>query len=203
MGQVRNLLRGIGFTLGEPPSRLLSAVDRAAAGLGIDAVATVIVAQIEQDAAHRAAGTRLLRWSNAGHLPPLLIDADGSTRYLDTSSDLLLGFDPDTARHDHEQLLAPGSAVLLFTDGLVERRGAHLQDGLDWLAAIAASLTRAGADLEQLCDGLLAAVGGHLDDDVALLALRAHPEDAPRPPEAGPAHVPAGLPPAEDTSPNL
>ncbi|GAB3257036.1 hypothetical protein GCM10027586_19240 [Kineococcus gypseus] len=203
MGQVRNLLRGIGFTLGDPPARLLSAVDRASAGLGLEAVATALVAQIEQDGAHRAAGTRLLRWSNAGHLPPLLIEADGSTRYLDTGADLLLGFDPEAERHDHEQLLAPGSAVLLFTDGLVERRGAHLSDGLDWLAATAASLTRAGADLEQLCDGLLAAVAGHLEDDVALLALRAHPEDAPRPPGAGPAHVPAGLPPAEDASPDL
>ncbi|WP_432573492.1 GAF domain-containing SpoIIE family protein phosphatase [Kineococcus sp. SYSU DK005] len=203
MGQLRNLLRGIGFTLGDPPSRLLSAVDRASAGLGIEAVATAIVAQIEQDAAHRAAGTRLLRWSNAGHPPPLLIDADGTTRYLDTGADLLLGFDAEVERHDHEQLLAPGSAVLLYTDGLIERRGAHLQDGLDWLAATAATLTREGADLEQLCDGLLAAVAGHLDDDVALLALRAHPEDAPRPPEAGPAHVPAGLAAAQDASPEL
>ena len=91
MGQLRNLVRGIGFTMGEPPAKVLSAVDRAAAGLGIDTVATAVVAQVEVDDAHRATGTRLLRWSNAGHLPPLLVEADGTARFLEADSDLVLG----------------------------------------------------------------------------------------------------------------
>ena len=50
-----------------------------------------------------------------------------------------------------------------------------------------------GGTVEELCSGLVELVGEHLDDDVALLALRAHPEDAPRPAEAGPVRVPQGL----------
>nr|WP_281270634.1 GAF domain-containing SpoIIE family protein phosphatase [Quadrisphaera granulorum] len=191
MGQLRNLLRGIAFTLGEPPARALAALDRAAAGLGIDTVATVVIAQIEVDEAHRAAGTRLLRWSNAGHLPPLLLTAEGAVSYLQPDdSDVVLGWDPSTDRHDHELVLPVGATVLLFTDGLVERRGASLEHGLAWLAGAVAEL--ADAPLEELCDALLELVGDHLDDDVALLALRAYAEDEPRPAEAGPSHVPAG-----------
>ncbi|WP_194906405.1 SpoIIE family protein phosphatase [Quadrisphaera sp. INWT6] len=204
MGQLRNLLRGIAFTLGEPPAKVLAALDRAAAGLGIDTVATAVVAQIEVDAAHRAAGTRLLRWSNAGHLPPLLITAEGAASYLQPDeADLVLGWDPATDRRDHEAVLAPGSTVLLYTDGLVERRGVGVDVGLAWLAQAAADLVVApGSTLDDLCDGLLALVGGHLDDDVALLALRAHPEDEPRPAEAGPVRVPEGLDAARAAAPS-
>ncbi|MGQ7297729.1 GAF domain-containing protein [Quadrisphaera sp. KR29] len=194
MGQLRNLVRGVAFTLGESPARVLAAVDRAAAGLGIDTVATAILAQIEVDEAHRAAGTRLVRWSNAGHLPPLLLEADGTARFLEADSDLVLGWDPAVDRHDHEHVLKPGSTVLLYTDGLVERRGISVEQGLAWLAHAAGELASSpGGTVEQLCDGLVGLVGDHLDDDVALLALRAHPEDAPRPPEAGPVRVPARL----------
>ena len=204
MGQLRNLLRGIAFTLGEPPAKALAALDRAAAGLGIDTVATAVVAQIEVDAAHRAAGTRLLRWSNAGHLPPLLLTAEGTASYLQPDeADLVLGWDPATERSDHEVVLAPGSTVLLYTDGLVERRGVGVDVGLAWLAQAAAELVIApGSTLDDLCDGLLAQVGGHLDDDVALLALRAHPEDEPRPAEAGPVRVPEGLDAARAAAPS-
>jgi len=192
MGQLRNLLRGLAFTLDEPPAAVLAALDRAAAGLGIETVATAILAQVEQDAHHRAAGTRLLRWSSAGHLPPLLIEADGTTRFLDEPSDLVLGWDPGLQRHDHEHVLEPGSTVLLYTDGLVERRRVGLDKGLAWLAEATAQM--AGAPLEELCDALVELVGDHLDDDVALLALRAHTEAAPRPAEAGPERVPRRLP---------
>jgi len=176
MGQLRNLLRGLAFTLDEPPAAVLSALDRAATGLGIETVATAVLAQVEQDADHRAAGTRLLRWSSAGHLPPLLIRADGTTRFLDEPSDLVLGWDPSLERHDHEHVLEPGSTVLLYTDGLVERRRVGLDRGLAWLAEATAQMAR--STLEELCDALVELVGDHLDDDVALLALRARSEDA-------------------------
>ncbi len=183
MGQLRNLLRGLAFTLDEPPAAVLAALDRAATGLGIETVATAVLAQVEQDADHRAAGTRLLRWSSAGHLPPLLIEADGTTRFLDEPSDLVLGWDPGLERHDHEHVLEPGSTVLLYTDGLVERRRVGLDRGLAWLAQATAQMS--GATPEELCDALVELVGDHLDDDVALLALRAHPE-------TGPARAPGG-----------
>lgn len=182
MGQMRNLLRGIGYAIGDPPALVLSALDRAAHDLGVDGLASIVLAQVEQPAEHLGAGTRLLRWSNAGHPPPLLLEPGALPRFLDTGTDLLIGIDPDTTRTDHEVVLGPGAAVLFYTDGLIERRGASLDDGLAWLAQAAADLDH--GTLDELCDGLLELVG-QVEDDVALLALRAHPEDVPRPVEAG------------------
>ena len=193
MGQLRNLLRGIGYAIAEPPARVLSVLDRAAHDLAVGAMATVVLAQVEQTPEQRAAGLRTLRWSNAGHPPPLLVTPEGTTSYLTSRPELLLGLDPGTTRTDHEVVLRPGSSVLLFTDGLVERRGTHLQEGLDWLARAVADL--AHLPLDDLCDALLAQVGNRVEDDVALLALRAHPEDAPRPAEAGPGNDPRAQPP--------
>ena len=173
MGQLRNLLRGVGHALADRPAAVLSALDRSLDDLAVGAMATTVLAAVDQGPAQEPAGSRTLRWSNAGHPPPLLISPDGSTTYLDTEPDLLLGVDPATARADHEVELEPGASVLLFTDGLVERRGAPLQAGLDWLAEAVADL--AHLPLEQLCDALLAQVGDRVEDDVALLAVRALP----------------------------
>lgn len=179
MAQFRNLLRGIGYALGRPPAAILSVLDQAAHDLGVVEMATVVLAQVHPSPPQQAAGLRTLRWSNAGHLPPLLLAPDGTTCYLDTAPDLLLGLDPATSRADHELLLAPGSTVLFFTDGLVERRGAWLQDGLDWLARAAAEV--AHLPPEQICDALLAQVGDRVEDDVALLVLRPDAEESERP----------------------
>jgi serine phosphatase RsbU (regulator of sigma subunit) len=178
MAQFRNLLRGIGYAIGQPPATILSVLDQAAHDLGVAEMATVVLAQVHRSP-QQAAGLRTLRWSNAGHLPPLLLAPDGTTCYLDTAPDLLMGLDPATSRTDHELLLAPGSTVLFFTDGLVERRGAWLQDGLDWLARAAADV--AHLPPEQICDALLAQVGDRVEDDVALLVLRTDAEESERP----------------------
>jgi len=89
---------------------------------------------------------------------------------LRTAPDLLLGLDADQARADHVHGLEPGATVLLYTDGLVERRGASIDDGLDWLARTAAGF--AGGSPSDVCDGVLALVEGHAEDDVAVLAVR-------------------------------
>jgi serine phosphatase RsbU (regulator of sigma subunit) len=189
MAQVRNVLRGVAHTLREPPAAVLASLDRAMRDLQVGSLATAVLARIEQTAPDAERGVRVLRWSNAGHPPPLLLDVDGAATLLTTEPDLLLGLDPSTPRADHEHPVRPGATVLLFTDGLVERRGACLDEGLEWLRATAAS--HADLPLEQLCDALLAELLGGLEDDVALLAIRAHPQDRPRPPEAGPEKLPA------------
>jgi PAS domain S-box-containing protein len=183
MAQLRNVLRGVAHSLGDPPAALLTGLDRAMEGLAVGALATAVLGRLEQTGASAERGERVLRWSNAGHLPPLLLAADGTASLLEHEPDLLLGLDPETPRADHAQLLEAGSTVLLYTDGLVERRGASLAQGLEWLRCTAEEL--AGGSLQQLCDGLLADLSGTLEDDVALLAVRAHPEDRPRPEEAG------------------
>ncbi|WP_432524200.1 SpoIIE family protein phosphatase [Kineococcus sp. SYSU DK006] len=192
MGQVRNLLRGVCMTLEEPPAAVLGGLDRAMRHLGVGVIATAVLAQVEQTAAERAAGLRTLRWSNAGHPPPVLVAADGTARLLHTRPDLLLGLLPEAERADHATTLHPGATVVLYTDGLVERRDAPLQDGMEWLRATLEQLHH--LPVEELCDALLARLDGPLGDDVALLVLRAHPEDGPRPAEAGPQVLPPTAP---------
>ncbi|PRY13021.1 PAS domain S-box-containing protein [Kineococcus rhizosphaerae] len=191
MAQVRNLLRGTAHALVEPPAAVLGALDGAMRDLAVGALATAVLARVEQGADAAARGLRTLRWSNAGHPPPLLLTADGHAEFLRRPSDLLLGLGLDIERHDHTRELPPGSTVLLFTDGLVERRGEDLDHGLERLRRTAAPLGH--LPLQELCDELLQRLAGDSEDDVALLALRAHPEDRPRPAEAGPGKGPADL----------
>ncbi|WP_369140250.1 SpoIIE family protein phosphatase [Modestobacter versicolor] len=190
MAQVRNVLRGIAHSRQEPPAAVLSALDRAMCDLEVDTLATAVLATVEQPAEDEERGVRLLRWSNAGHPPPLLVSPEGDVTLLEHEPDLLLGLDPSATRADHVQELAPGSTVLFYTDGLVERRGTSLDAGLAWLAA---ELHRVGRlPLEELCDQLLGALEGAVEDDVALLAVRAHPQDRPRPAAAGRSRLPEG-----------
>jgi serine phosphatase RsbU (regulator of sigma subunit) len=101
----------------------------------------------------------------------------------------MLGVEADARRSDHTTELEDGHTLLLVTDGLVERRGSDLDAGTERLREALRDL--GSTPLEELCDTVLARlVPGHEEDDVALLAVRAHPEDRPRPPEAGPNRVP-------------
>jgi serine phosphatase RsbU (regulator of sigma subunit) len=196
MGQLRGLLRALAYTADDgsapdTPATVLSRTERTARGLAVDALATVVLARVERIPDEPVTGRRLLRWSNAGHLPPVLLHPDGTTQVLDRPADLLLGVDHRTGRHDHVAELPDGSTLLLFTDGLVERRGEDLGVGLQRLRAGLADLGE--APLEQLCDALLERLGAHDgEDDVALVAVRAYPEDRPRPPEAGTRRLPPG-----------
>lgn len=182
MAQVRNVLRGIAHTLAAPPALVLSALDRAMSDLDIDVLATAVLARIEQTEGDAARSQRVLRWSSAGHPPPLLISPDGTTRLLETDSDVLLGLDPAASRADYEHIVDSGVTVLLYTDGLVERRGASIDDGLEWLQRVVAE--HAALPLEELCDAVLTELSGPVEDDVVLLAVRAHPENEPPPSEA-------------------
>ena len=173
MGQVRSMLRVLGYQSEDSPAGVLAAVDRAVSGLGVATMATAVLARVEQTPDQAAAGERTLRWSNAGHPPPLLLHADGRVDVLSTPSDPLLGLGPDFRRVDHEHALPTGSTLLLYTDGLVERRGEHLGEAIDALARSLGDL--AGMPLEELCDAVLErTLPGWHEDDVALLALRAH-----------------------------
>nr|WP_246406631.1 SpoIIE family protein phosphatase [Modestobacter versicolor] len=190
MAQVRNVLRGVAHSLQEPPAAVLTALDRAMCDLAVDTLATAVLATIEQGPAEEARGVRLLRWSNAGHPPPLLVSPEGEVSVLEHEPDLLLGLDPSASRADHVAELRAGATVLLYTDGLVERRGSSLDAGLAWLVAEVGRVGR--LPLEEVCDRLLGALEGAVEDDVALLAVRAHPQDRPRPAEAGRSRLPAG-----------
>jgi PAS domain S-box-containing protein len=190
MGQMRSLLRGIAWYSGEGPSAVLSGVDAAMAGLQVDTTATAVIARLEQNDDERARGVTRVRWSNAGHPPPMVLNPDGSVVVLGgLEADLLLGLDPQTDRAESAITVDRGATLLLYTDGLVERRGQSLTIGLERLRRTLADL--AEEDLDGLCDGLLQRlVPSGSEDDVALVAVRLHRQDRPRPPEAGPNRLP-------------
>ena len=184
MGQLRNLLRGISYTLNKPPAAILTALDTAMVHFAVGSLATAIIAQVEQTVVDKVFKRRRVRWSNAGHPPPLLLHPDGAAELLVTDPELLLGVCTGQARVDHVAHLPVGSTLVLYTDGLIERRGENLDDGFARL--ISASETVIQDDLEGFCDALISRMGDDGDDDIALLALRAHDPEQPRPPEAGP-----------------
>jgi serine phosphatase RsbU (regulator of sigma subunit) len=167
MGQVRSLLRGISYSSGGSPSAVLTGLDRALAGLGVHTMATALVAHLEP-----GDGGMLLRWSSAGHPPPVLLDVSGETRLLDgPTADLLLGVDQDADRQDRTTALRPGTTVLLYTDGLVERRDRDIDAGTDELLRVLGEC--AGLPLDQACDRVLRRMFlPDAEDDVAVLAVR-------------------------------
>jgi light-regulated signal transduction histidine kinase (bacteriophytochrome) len=173
MGQLRGLLRGIAYAGSAGPAGVLSQLDAAIEGLGLGAMATVLVGRLERPAGPD--GATWLRWASAGHLPPLLCGPDGVVQALDAPRPgLLLGVDPTRPRTEQEVLLPPGSTLLLYTDGLVERRDQVFDDGVALLAGALAELH--GRPVPELCDDLLGRLlPDRAEDDVALVALCLQP----------------------------
>jgi serine phosphatase RsbU (regulator of sigma subunit) len=125
----------------------------------------------------------------------MVVLPDGTVTVLpEVEADLLLGIDPSSPRVESRVTLDRGSTVLLYTDGLVERRGQSLDVGLTRLREALVEL--AELPLAELCDALMERLlPPTRDDDVAMVAVRLHRQDEPRPPEAGPQRVPPEVPP--------
>ncbi|WP_245177259.1 SpoIIE family protein phosphatase [Geodermatophilus sp. DF01_2] len=176
MGQLRSLLRGIATSTDAGPAGVLSRLDDSMGLLDVGTLATAVVARLEQAPDELRREVTQLRWSNAGHPPPVVVRADGRVELLTgLRADLLLGVSGDSARHEAVITLERGDTVLLYTDGLVERRGEDLDRGLTRLRAALAEL--AARPLSQMCDGLLdRLVDPTHTDDVALVAVRLHPD---------------------------
>jgi PAS domain S-box-containing protein len=126
-------------------------------------MATLVLAVFDPVAAE-------LTWVNAGHPPPLTLSADGTPLFLGGARSVPLGVLPFPGYGEETVTLEPGGAVVLYTDGLVERRAENIDLGLDRL-----SIAAAGGPLEAeaLCDRLLRAAlpTGATNDDAALLTL--------------------------------
>jgi len=165
MGQLRMALRAYAMEE-ESPAAVVARVDQLVHRLGLTHMATLAYLVFDPDSGS-------VRFANAGHPPPLVISESGEAAYVSEALAPPLGADFPGRFEEGSFELAPGSTVLLFTDGLVERRGGSITDGLARLAAEAA---RGADDLDALCDRLLEAlVGGHAEDDVALVAMRSVP----------------------------
>ena len=192
MGQLRGLLRALAYDSDEGPAAVLTRAEHAARGLDVATMATGVIARVERHPDVPVSGRRLLRWSNAGHLPPLLLAPDGTVTELTTRPELMLGIDPDAPRTDHMADLPDHHTLLLVTDGLVERRDVDLDEGTGRLLEALSDL--GDRPLEDLLDTVLARLLPEAGaDDVAIVAVRAFPEDRPRPLEAGPNRLPPGV----------
>ncbi|MFI6822808.1 PP2C family protein-serine/threonine phosphatase [Micromonospora sp. NPDC050187] len=176
MAQIRNLLRGVAYGAREYPAAVLAGLDTAMIGLRVDAFATAILARVGRDEQQVRPGHHTLVWANAGHLPPVLVTPEGSASLLQTPPEVLLGLDSDAVRSDHRVTLAPGSTVVFYTDGLIERRGTVLDEGLADLTGTLAG--RHGSTAEQMCDHLLDRYPASGEDDIALVVLRVPPSPA-------------------------
>ncbi len=164
MGQLRIALRAYALQ-GLPPQDALKELTKLAQTLPDAEMATLVYATFQRD-------TGLLTYCCAGHPPPLLIGPGGDARYLEGGRCPPLGF-PEVDFESATTTLEPGSVLILYTDGLVERRNEALDEGLAGLSQ-AARTSRAGSDdLEVLATQVVGAMGagGDLQDDMALLAM--------------------------------
>jgi serine phosphatase RsbU (regulator of sigma subunit)/CheY-like chemotaxis protein/anti-sigma regulatory factor (Ser/Thr protein kinase) len=164
MSELRNALRAFAVE-GHSPGSALHQLDRVVhATLGPGMIATVLFLIID-------ASKGTLSISRAGHPPPALRSATGEIRFLETGGTLPLGIDDRVMADEAEYAVNPGDTLLLFTDGLVERRRESINTGFDRLRD---AFTNAPVDVEELCDYILERTvteqASH--DDIAVLAVR-------------------------------
>jgi serine phosphatase RsbU (regulator of sigma subunit) len=168
MGQLRATLRSLAVDRDEDPAAILDRLDLATRRLRITPFATLVHGHLRRDATG-GGNAWTLRWAAAGHPAPLLLCADAAPRWLDGGAGLVIGTGlPQPARTGATTVLRPGDTLLLYTDGLVERRGHDLARSMTDLATTAAA--HAGRPVDALCDALLA--DAPTEDDVAILAVR-------------------------------
>ncbi|MFW3168890.1 PP2C family protein-serine/threonine phosphatase [Geodermatophilus sp. CPCC 206100] len=171
MSELRSTVRALAYDHGDGPGSTLQRTDRALTGLGFGTLATVLVASLEQPPPSGAVRRWALRWSSAGHPPPLLLRERGGVEVLERPAERLLGTGVPTGRSDHLLDLRRGDTVVLYTDGLLEHQRTGIDEGLRRLSAVLAGL--AGRSAAEVCDEVLdRVVTGPADDDVALLVVR-------------------------------
>jgi serine phosphatase RsbU (regulator of sigma subunit)/anti-sigma regulatory factor (Ser/Thr protein kinase) len=171
MGQLRNAIRA--FSLERlKPSTTLGRLSRLADEVIETSFATVVYAELDPESC-------VCRYACAGHPPPLVATLDGRVEYLEGGRGLPLGTGATATYRQAAVELSHGAVLLFYTDGLIERRGRSLDEGLERLRAAVATGPR---DPERLAEHVLEHMFGDEDrrDDVVLLVARLLPV-APRP----------------------
>lgn len=162
MGQVRSACRALLFD-NPSPAAALSRLDRFAARLPGAQCTTAVCAILDT-------GTGELVYSSAGHPPPILVAADGTAEVLEGGHTIALGVRVGRPRPEARITVPAEATLMLYTDGLIERRGTTLEDGI----SAAASMLEAHRDtaLDGLVDIMMSGLapdGGYHDDVVLLL----------------------------------
>jgi serine phosphatase RsbU (regulator of sigma subunit)/PAS domain-containing protein len=163
MGRARNALRAYAIEDADPAT-ILSRLHRLLRTFDEFEMVTAFVGRLEPR-------TSLLSWARAGHPPPVLVGPDGTTRFLDEVNAPPLG----TVSHEFasaETELRPGSLLVCYTDGLIERRDRALDAGFEWLARRVREL--AHEEAEAVCEKLVGDpfVAHPAPDDICVLVLR-------------------------------
>jgi serine phosphatase RsbU (regulator of sigma subunit)/anti-sigma regulatory factor (Ser/Thr protein kinase) len=167
MSEIRTALRAYLFE-GHELSRVMSLLNELLLSMGRNRGATAAILELDVEADE-------LQAVAAGHLPPLVLSPAGEPSFLEQPEGLPLGFSSRVRYSSRRYGFPPGSALVLYTDGLVERRGESIDAGLQRLANAAAGA--AGAEGMSLADGVYGALVDEatLDDDVALLVVESVP----------------------------
>ena len=143
------------------PAELLRHLNYAACHLTEGIAGTVVCGRYDPD-------TRVLLWARAGHLPPVLARA-GTAETLPLPGGVLLGLDPSAEYEEASLQLQSGDTLLLFTDGLIERREGSISDALGELSAAAAP---PADDAASLADRILSSAFSDTGDDACLVTIR-------------------------------
>ncbi|MDT0543103.1 MULTISPECIES: SpoIIE family protein phosphatase [Streptomyces] len=157
---LRNALRGLAVT-GAGPGRLLSWLNSVACCLPEQVTATVVCGLFDPAA-------RTLHWANAGHMPPILVRR-GKAEALTPPDGVLLGAVDSASYEETRHELRRHDILLVYTDGLIERRGSSIDQALGQLLAAAG---RPVDDLEDYLDALLSCDIADTDDDTCLIAVQ-------------------------------
>ncbi len=162
MAHIRSALRAY-IAVDSDPANVLTRLDRMFATYDIAQLVTLLYLVADPHSTRVAVG-------NAGHLPPLLIRPDGTAEFLEVPPSVPLGARPER-RVDAEVTLLPGQTLLIYTDGLVERRDEDIDIGLRRLAEHAAALATGSLSegLTRLADIVH---DGRREDDITAVAIR-------------------------------
>jgi hypothetical protein len=162
MGRLRSALSALAVT-GDGPAGVLRGLERYVQGTEATPFATVAYAEVDPYAGR-------VRYGCAGHPPPLVVGPGATAAFLEGARGTPLGTFSDRRYEEAEAALAPGATLVLYTDGLIERRDEAIDRSLERLRTLAAGHADATAD--ELADALLGALAGAPADDVAVLCLR-------------------------------
>jgi serine phosphatase RsbU (regulator of sigma subunit)/DNA-binding response OmpR family regulator/anti-sigma regulatory factor (Ser/Thr protein kinase) len=172
MSELRNALRAYAAE-GHSPTQALELLDRLVQStLGTEMVGTVLCIVIDVE-------SQTLTVARAGHPPPAVRGVDGTVRFLESASMLPVGIKGHKPATESVHPIEPGETLLLFTDGLVERRRESISIGLERLAH---ALKSAPPDADALCDHVLARTTAEQtsSDDIAMLAVTLLPAGVER-----------------------
>ncbi|MEU9328401.1 SpoIIE family protein phosphatase [Streptomyces canus] len=157
---LRNALRGLAVT-GAGPGQLLSWLNMVAHHLTGAVTATAVCGLYDPE-------SHTLRWARAGHLPPVLVRGSDAAP-LPLVKGLLLGAVPEATYEEHEVQLAVDDTLLMYTDGLIERRDRSVEESLAQFLTVARAVP---PTLDQQLDRLLTHSRSDTDDDTCIVGIR-------------------------------